>query len=96
MRVLGLAGLLTMGSLGAFPALGQEPSTAPSANRPAHQPARGMTAAEVERLFGPPRERRSPIGKPPITRWVYDGFTVYFEKGRVLHAVVEQDRGASE
>ena len=50
-------------------------------------PARGMTMAAVESRFGSPVERHAAVGKPPITRWDYKGFSVYFEHTRVLHAV---------
>jgi hypothetical protein len=32
------------------------------------------------------------VGDPPITRWVYDRFTVYFENDRVIHSVVHHDQ----
>ncbi len=41
----------------------------------------------VEEQFGAPREPPSDtVGKPPITRWDYPGFSVFFEKA-VIHAV---------
>lgn len=46
-----------------------------------------MSKAAVERSFGAPSMKRAAIGDPPISRWVYDGFTVYFEYDRVIHAV---------
>jgi hypothetical protein len=30
------------------------------------------------------------VGDPPISRWVYDHFTVYFEYDKVLHSVVNK------
>jgi hypothetical protein len=58
-------------------------------------PARGMTMARVERDFGAPASKLSPAGgdstaHPVINRWVYDRFTVYFERDRVIDAVVNQ------
>lgn len=50
-------------------------------------PGRGMTMEQVEAKFGPPRERLPSVGEPPITRWVYDDFTVYFEYEYVIDAV---------
>jgi hypothetical protein len=50
-------------------------------------PARGQSMAEIERRFGPPAERFAAVGQPPITRWVYPGFIVYFEYQHVVHAV---------
>jgi hypothetical protein len=51
------------------------------------RPARGMTKERVEADFGPPTARRAPVGDPPIERWEYPGFVVYFEYQYVIHAV---------
>jgi len=56
-------------------------------NKPVKKPSRGMSMRKVERLFGEPKEKMLPTGNPPITRWVYDSFTVYFEGKYVIHAV---------
>ena len=50
-------------------------------------PGRGMSMADVEARFGAPQRRKSPVGDPPITRWEYDGFVVYFEYKHVIHSV---------
>ena len=50
-------------------------------------PGRGMTMAEVEKRFGPPAKKEDEVGDPPITRWVYEDFVVYFEYQYVIHAV---------
>ena len=52
------------------------------------RPTSGMTMQAVEQRFGAPRERHPTVGKPPITRWDYDHFAVFFEKDRVIDAVV--------
>jgi hypothetical protein len=52
------------------------------------RPAAGMTMKTVEERFGAPQERHQAVGAPPITRWDYPAFAVYFEKDRVIHAVV--------
>lgn len=51
------------------------------------RPARGMTMRTVEAKFGAPASRHEAVGRPPITRWDYDGFSVFFEHDRVIHAV---------
>lgn len=51
------------------------------------RPARGMSMEKVEATFGAPTNRAAPIGEPPITRWEYPGFTVYFEHQYVIHTV---------
>jgi hypothetical protein len=52
------------------------------------RPARGMTMHAVEAKFGAPQERHPAVGQPPISRWDYPGFAVFFEHDRVIHAVV--------
>jgi hypothetical protein len=52
------------------------------------RPTRGSTMTTVESKFGAPSERHPTVGKPPITRWDYAGFSVFFEGDRVIHAVV--------
>ena len=58
-------------------------------------PARGLSMSEVEARFGAPSQRLDPRGGqksqwPTINRWVYPGFTVYFENSRVIDAVANQ------
>jgi hypothetical protein len=52
------------------------------------RPAAGQTMQAVEQRFGAPSERHPAVGTPAITRWDYPAFAVYFEKDRVIHAVV--------
>jgi outer membrane protein assembly factor BamE (lipoprotein component of BamABCDE complex) len=52
------------------------------------RPKRGSTMGEVEKHFGAPVTRHATVGQPPITRWDYSGFSVFFEHDRVIHAVV--------
>lgn len=58
-------------------------------------PARGASAAQVEARFGAPTQKLQPRGGqkrqwPTINRWVYPEFTVYFERDRVIDAVLNQ------
>jgi hypothetical protein len=50
-------------------------------------PARGSTMQSVESRFGAPVSKHAAVGRPPITRWDYPGFSVFFENDRVLHSV---------
>jgi hypothetical protein len=50
-------------------------------------PARGASMTQVEARFGAPATRHAAVGTPPITRWDYPGFSVYFEHQHVVHAV---------
>jgi hypothetical protein len=56
-------------------------------------PHRGATMKAVEQQIGQPTERHAAVGgasgaQPPITRWDYPRFAVFFEKDRVVHTVV--------
>jgi hypothetical protein len=53
-------------------------------------PERGMTMEDVSAKFGNPLQIKPPVGDPPITRWVYDRFTVHFEHNYVIHTVVHR------
>lgn len=50
-------------------------------------PRHGLTMDAVESRYGEPDNRVDPVGDPPITRWVYPDFTVYFEHRHVIDAV---------
>jgi hypothetical protein len=51
-------------------------------------PTRGMTMGEVANKFGAPVSKIPAVGNPPISRWEYPGFVVYFERDHVIHSVV--------
>lgn len=51
------------------------------------RPTRGMSMDRVLAKFGMPAEKHAAVGKPPITRWDYADFSVYFEYQYVIHAV---------
>jgi hypothetical protein len=51
-------------------------------------PARGMTMDQVASKFGTPVTKVPAVGKPPISRWEYAGFVVYFEADHVIHSVI--------
>lgn len=55
-------------------------------------PRNGLTTEQVEQRYGVPNERHAPVGDPPITRWVFDDYSVYFEYDRVIESVLH--RGA--
>jgi hypothetical protein len=68
---------------------------APAQQAQADVPSRGLTMAQVEQRYGAPTERIGAIGQPPITRWVYPSFVVYFEYKLVIHAVATQATAAT-
>jgi len=53
----------------------------------AERPKRGSSMAGVEARFGPPATRSGAVGQPPITRWDYPNFAVFFEYDHVVHSV---------
>lgn len=72
------------------------PSAAPQAAAAvpaAGLPIKGQTMSQVLSRYGQPQLRHKPAGgdtpkHPPITRWDYAGFSVFFEHTHVVDAVV--------
>lgn len=59
------------------------------------RPRPGMSMTAVESTYGSPAQRHGAVGgsaeaQPPITRWDYPSFSVYFEHDRVIHAVARR------
>ncbi|MBT8088216.1 MAG: hypothetical protein KJO46_09275 [Gammaproteobacteria bacterium] len=54
------------------------------------RPSRGMSQASVQSRYGSPTAVKAPVGNPPITRWEYQDFVVYFEYDKVIHAVTKR------
>lgn len=48
---------------------------------------RGESMDRIEARLGDPLKRNPAVCEPPITRWDYDGFSVFFEHSHVIHAV---------
>lgn len=58
-----------------------------------NMPARGMTMAQVKREYGAPLKVLATRGgsskhQPPIHRWEYSKYIVYFEYSHVIHSVL--------
>jgi hypothetical protein len=51
------------------------------------KPTRGMSQTSVQENYGAPQNSRQAVGDPPITRWEYAGFVVFFEFDKVIHSV---------
>jgi hypothetical protein len=58
-------------------------------------PSRGMTMSQVAAKFGDPVTKVPAVGKPPISRWEYPGFVVYFEADHVIHSVIPNETAPS-
>lgn len=50
-------------------------------------PQRGTSTSAVRQQHGEPVTRHGAVGEPPISRWDYAGFSVYFEYDKVVHSV---------
>lgn len=57
-------------------------------------PDRGVTKETVRQRLGDPIRTVPAVGDPPISQWVYDDFTVYFEYNRVIHSVKNRKHDA--
>lgn len=58
-------------------------------------PERGQAMSTVQARYGAPTKRHAPVGgnkpqHPPITRWDYADFSVFFEHEHVIDAVVKE------
>ena len=59
------------------------------------RPKPGLSMTAVESTYGAPSQRHAAVGgsvaeQPPITRWDYPSFSVYFENDRVIHSVARR------
>jgi len=88
LRIVTAIALLTaFGAMANAETVNMDGATAGSADG---RPSRGMTQSSVESRYGSPISVVAPVGDPPITRWVYADFVVFFEYDRVIHAVVKR------
>lgn len=51
-------------------------------------PENGLRMSAVEDRYGAPEQHYNAVGNPPITRWRYSDFSVYFEHDRVIESVL--------
>jgi hypothetical protein len=74
------------------PDLSKDQSKDQSRQESSARPSRGMSMENVEAKYGAPSRKVAPVGgastnQPPIERWEYPSFTVYFEYRKVIHSV---------
>jgi hypothetical protein len=53
-------------------------------------PTAGITKDRVAANWGEPASKIAAVGEPPISRWVYDDFVVFFEFDHVIHTVAKR------
>ena len=59
-------------------------------------PVRGMSSSKVMAEYGEPEQKTAPVGEPPISRWDYPDFQVYFERATVITSVAADDHLPNE
>lgn len=52
-------------------------------------PDNGLSKAQVESRYGAPARKHAAVGQPPISRWDYAEYSVYFEFDTVITSVLE-------
>lgn len=85
--VLLLAAGFTLPAFGEQLQMPAQGNSGSSSSQVSEMPVKGMSKMQVEQHFGKPQQVLAPVGDPPISRWVYDGYTVYFEYSHVIHSV---------
>ncbi len=103
MRLISATFLVLTTSLGmALPASAEElqmpvESTLPTQDTISlEMPIQGMSKEAVRVKYGEPNEMTPAVGDPPISRWIYGRYTVYFEGNYVIHSVIHDTRHFSE
>lgn len=54
-------------------------------------PGNGLSMAQVESRYGSPELKRPAVGDPPITRWIYPDYSVFFEFDLVIESVLRDE-----
>ncbi len=55
-------------------------------------PKKSATMNQVRSQYGDPMSERAAVGEPPITRWDYADFIVYFEHQHVITTVLKKSK----
>ena len=79
--------LTVLASVLALPLLVPVPAVAAGASSDSDIPPRRMRMSKVRDHFGGPRTVLPAVGRPPITRWLSNAYTVYFERQTVIESV---------
>ncbi|MDH3376897.1 MAG: hypothetical protein OEQ39_08015 [Gammaproteobacteria bacterium] len=88
--ILSLASIIAVAVAASGPALGQDASgDSDGMAEMMSMPTNPMTMDKVRGAYGSPQLEQPAVGEPPITRWEYDGYTVYFEHQMVITSVAD-------
>lgn len=79
--ILGLSAAVSFATASETPSIGTQGASDIAT------PRSGQSKETVRETFGEPAQRVPAVGEPPISRWQYQDFTVYFEYDHVIHAV---------
>jgi hypothetical protein len=103
MRLISATSLVLIAGLGlTLPASAEELQMAPKSALPQQNaislemPIKGMSKEAVRLQYGEPNQTTPAVGDPPISRWVYGRYTVYFEGDYVIHSVINETRHYTE
>lgn len=103
MRLIFATPLVLIAALGASGTTGAEELQMPVESALPQQnaislemPVQGMSKEAVLVQYGEPNQKTPAVGDPPISRWVYGRYTVYFEGDYVIHSVINDTRHFSE
>lgn len=55
-------------------------------------PQKSATMNQVRAQYGDPMSESAAVGEPPITRWVYEDYVVYFEHQHVITTVLKKSK----
>ena len=95
MRILGLA-LLLVTTLSSQAQTLEIPLGEQGDQQLTQLPQTGESRRNVLERFGLADQEHAPVGQPPITRWDYREFSVYFEYRHVIRSVAHHRPTASQ
>jgi hypothetical protein len=59
-------------------------------NQAINIPAKGLSMNQVLSKYGEPVSKNAAVGQPPIVKWQYGEFSVYFENNWVISSVIHK------
>ncbi len=87
---IAITSLLLVSAINGFAEMPASAGSQSAQAQTSEPPSRGTNKGLVQARYGEPKDWSDPVGSPPITRWYYDQFTVYFEYDVVIHSVSQR------